>query len=164
MLWRGGGTGRGHGFDFGHFGSGGFGGFGDFKDPNDLFKEMFGDSDPFADFSTFFSDVHVEEELVPDVLHIVREALSNVAKHATATQVMLDAEIIAGDLVISVRDTGGGFDADTVVRGNGLENMAERAVLLGAHLGVTSTIGEGTTVTLTVPLHPTAPEQEDNRA
>ncbi|MEO2108752.1 MAG: GAF domain-containing sensor histidine kinase [Actinomycetota bacterium] len=109
-------------------------------------------------------DVHVEEELVPDVLHIVREALSNVAKHATATQVMLDAEIIASDLVISVRDTGGGFDADTVARGNGLENMAERAVLLGAHLGVTSTIGEGTTVTLTVPLHPTAPEQEDYSA
>ena len=58
----GGGTGGGRGFDFGHFGSGGFGGFGGFKDPNDLFKEMFGDSDPFADFSTFFSDVHVEEE------------------------------------------------------------------------------------------------------
>jgi len=40
------------GFDFGHH----------FKDPNDLFKEMFGDKDPFADFASFFDDVKIEEE------------------------------------------------------------------------------------------------------
>ncbi|CAL1140809.1 unnamed protein product [Cladocopium goreaui] len=37
------------GFDFGNFGSG-------FKDPKDLFKEMFGSEDPFADFNKFFQD------------------------------------------------------------------------------------------------------------
>jgi len=46
-------TGGGGGFDFG-----GFGGFGGgFKDPKDLFKEMFGDKDPFADFSKFFDNI-----------------------------------------------------------------------------------------------------------
>lgn len=43
------------GFDFGNFG-----GFG-FKDPKDLFKEMFGSEDPFADFNKFFQDVQFEE-------------------------------------------------------------------------------------------------------
>jgi len=43
------------GFDFSDFG-----GFG-FKDPKDLFKEMFGSEDPFADFHKFFEDVHFEE-------------------------------------------------------------------------------------------------------
>merc|ERR1719326_1899172 len=38
------------GFDFGGFG----GGFGGFKNANDLFKDMFGNEDPFADFSKFF--------------------------------------------------------------------------------------------------------------
>eukprot|EP00442_Polarella_glacialis_P037566 CAMPEP_0115081624 /NCGR_PEP_ID=MMETSP0227-20121206/19389_1 /TAXON_ID=89957 /ORGANISM="Polarella glacialis, Strain CCMP 1383" /LENGTH=374 /DNA_ID=CAMNT_0002469503 /DNA_START=70 /DNA_END=1194 /DNA_ORIENTATION=+ len=52
-----GGGGGGGGFDFGGFGGG-------FKDPKDLFKEMFGDSDPFADFSKFFSDVQFSEETV----------------------------------------------------------------------------------------------------
>lgn len=42
------------GFDFGNFGSG-------FKDPKDLFKEMFGSEDPFADFNKFFQDVQFEE-------------------------------------------------------------------------------------------------------
>lgn len=48
-------------------GGGGFGGFegfggfgGGFKDPKDLFKEMFGNEDPFADFSKFFDDVKTE--------------------------------------------------------------------------------------------------------
>lgn len=44
--------GGGHGFSGFDFG----GGFG-FKDPKDLFKDMFGDSDPFADFAKFFDDI-----------------------------------------------------------------------------------------------------------
>eukprot|EP00927_Polykrikos_kofoidii_P055267 TRINITY_DN49545_c0_g1_i1.p1 TRINITY_DN49545_c0_g1~~TRINITY_DN49545_c0_g1_i1.p1 ORF type:complete len:406 (-),score=98.65 TRINITY_DN49545_c0_g1_i1:165-1268(-) len=53
------------GFGFGNgFGGGGFGGFG-FKDPNDLFKEMFGTSDPFADFDSQFDSVFEEVEVGP---------------------------------------------------------------------------------------------------
>eukprot|EP00931_Biecheleriopsis_adriatica_P013827 TRINITY_DN11533_c0_g1_i3.p1 TRINITY_DN11533_c0_g1~~TRINITY_DN11533_c0_g1_i3.p1 ORF type:complete len:355 (+),score=90.53 TRINITY_DN11533_c0_g1_i3:44-1108(+) len=56
---------EGHGGFSGFGGSGfDFGGFGNFKDPKDLFKEMFGNADPFADFSKFFSDVHTFEETV----------------------------------------------------------------------------------------------------
>jgi len=56
----GGGGGGGFGdFGFGDFGFGG-GGF-KFKDPNDLFKDMFGSGNPFADFSKFFDDVEVED-------------------------------------------------------------------------------------------------------
>lgn len=54
--------GGGHGFgDFGGFGGFGGGGF-HFKDPKDLFKDMFGNEDPFADFSKFFGDVKFEEQ------------------------------------------------------------------------------------------------------
>lgn len=51
-------------FGGGGDGGGGFGGFGfdfgGFRDPKDLFKDMFGNSDPFADFSKFFDDIKVE--------------------------------------------------------------------------------------------------------
>jgi len=56
----GGGGFQGGGGGFDPFG-GGFGGFGGFKDPNDLFKEMFGNADPFADFSKFFDDIKFED-------------------------------------------------------------------------------------------------------
>eukprot|EP00913_Durusdinium_trenchii_P030551 g28617.t1 len=47
------------GFDFPDFGNFGF----DFTDPKDLFKEMFGSEDPFADFHKFFDDVQFEENV-----------------------------------------------------------------------------------------------------
>jgi len=53
---------RGGNFDFGDFFGGFGGGRGGFKDPKDLFKEMFGDADPFANFDKFFDDVHIHEE------------------------------------------------------------------------------------------------------
>eukprot|EP00444_Apocalathium_aciculiferum_P029332 CAMPEP_0183420718 /NCGR_PEP_ID=MMETSP0370-20130417/26629_1 /TAXON_ID=268820 /ORGANISM="Peridinium aciculiferum, Strain PAER-2" /LENGTH=384 /DNA_ID=CAMNT_0025604621 /DNA_START=43 /DNA_END=1197 /DNA_ORIENTATION=+ len=56
----GGGGGGGGSGDFGGFQGFGFGR--GFKDPNDLFKEMFGNSDPFADFSKFFDHIHMEEQ------------------------------------------------------------------------------------------------------
>eukprot|EP00440_Ansanella_granifera_P038778 gb/GFBE01042077.1/.p1 GENE.gb/GFBE01042077.1/~~gb/GFBE01042077.1/.p1 ORF type:complete len:363 (+),score=119.18 gb/GFBE01042077.1/:1-1089(+) len=61
------------GFDFGGFGRGGF------KDPKDLFKEMFGNEDPFADFSKFFSEVHTFEETVGSE-EDVDEAMENLEK------------------------------------------------------------------------------------
>lgn len=97
-------------------------------------------------------DTHVPEGIVPDILNIVREALSNVARHARNEAVLLDARVTKGDLVLVVRDRGPGFDPATIRRGNGLDNMQERATLLNADLSIHSRPGEGTTLVLTVPL------------
>lgn len=107
-------------------------------------------------------DTHVTEAIVPDVLNIVREALSNAAKHAGAGQIMIDARVTDQQLVINVRDTGIGFDVEAAAEkagddhmaSQGLTNMAERAVLLDASLHVRSAPGSGTDVQLVVPLHP----------
>ncbi len=95
--------------------------------------------------------------LAPDmqmqVLHIVQEALSNVRKHARATQVWLDVQQ-QPQWRFEVRDDGVGFDAgrrppdETHV---GLRIMAERAERIGAGLEVMSTPGRGTSVVLTLP-------------
>ena len=94
--------------------------------------------------------------LAPDlqvqVLHIIQEALSNVRKHARATQVWLDVAQ-QPEWRFEVRDDGVGFDAagapdETHV---GLRIMAERAERIGATLDCFSTAGRGTSVVLTLP-------------
>ena len=87
------------------------------------------------------------------VLHIVQEALSNVRKHAHATQVWLDV-MQQPVWRFEVRDDGEGFAGnedppdETHV---GLRIMAERAERIGAGLDVISTPGRGTSVVLTLP-------------
>ncbi len=95
------------------------------------------------------SDVQVQ------VLHVLQEALSNVRKHAGATQVGLD--VTKGERWrFVVRDNGAGFDTskhpgDSHV---GLNIMRERAGRIGAEVKLVSAAGQGTTVTLTLPPHP----------
>ena len=87
------------------------------------------------------------------VLHIVQEALSNVRKHARASQVWLDVQQ-QPEWRFEVRDDGRGFDSgdgsidDSHV---GLRIMSERAERIGARLEVISTPGAGTSVMLTLP-------------
>jgi two-component system NarL family sensor kinase len=87
------------------------------------------------------------------VYHIVREALTNVARHASATsaEVRLDAR---GDrLHLRVRDDGVGFDVARVSAERfGLLGMRERAHLLGGALRIDSAPGRGTTLEAELPI------------
>lgn len=98
--------------------------------------------------------------LPPDVqvqmLHVVQEALSNVRKHARATQVWL--EVAKGRRWrIAVRDDGVGFDCGAARDAThvGLNIMRERAARIGATVQVTSGT-DGTSVELLLPEHPVA--------
>ena len=88
------------------------------------------------------------------VLHIVQEALSNVRKHARATQVWLDVQQ-QPQWRFEVRDDGEGFavtEGATDETHVGLRIMTERAERIGATLDVLSTRGRGTSVVLSLPL------------
>jgi two-component system nitrate/nitrite sensor histidine kinase NarX len=89
-------------------------------------------------------------DLQIQVLHIVQEALSNVRKHARASQVWLDVQQ-QPHWRFEVRDDGIGFDAEDPARGEshvGLRIMAERAERIGARLELLSTPGRGSSVVL----------------
>jgi len=91
-------------------------------------------------------------------LHIVQEALSNVRKHARASQVWLDVQQ-QPSWRFEVRDDGVGFFAENDELDEthvGLRIMAERAQRIGAQLEVISTPGHGSSIILTLPLpaHP----------
>lgn len=90
--------------------------------------------------------VAVAEHLVPTV----REALTNVARHARASQATVSVTVNPHRLVVEVGDDGDGFDHPPARR-SGLGNLARRAALLGGE----STIvcgDRGTTLTWSVPL------------
>jgi two-component system sensor histidine kinase UhpB len=97
-----------------------------------------------------------EMELV--LYRITQEALTNVAKHASASDVQIDLERRESDVALSIKDNGIGFDRASLDRGDdiglglGLFGMEERAMLLGGTLTIWSRPGKGTEVFAFIPL------------
>ena len=90
-----------------------------------------------------------------DVVQIVREALSNVGRHAEAATCRISLRADDGHAVLEIDDDGSGFDvAGARGRGRGLGNLDARARNLDAELTIESKVGTGTTVRLSIPLSP----------
>lgn len=90
------------------------------------------------------------------VFRVVQECLTNVQKHANASQVEVMIKAVDGGLNTTVRDNGKGFDAGNSASGSsevgmGLLSMRERAELLGGSLSVQSSPGIGCQVILHIP-------------
>lgn len=86
------------------------------------------------------------------VLQIVREALSNVLRHANATRVLLHLSGSDEGICVTVQDNGRGMDPDLKAAGHyGLQIMRERAASLGGTLTLTSGARGGTRVRLEFP-------------
>ena len=96
--------------------------------------------------------------LPPDLRHniflIIKEALTNVLKHAEASEVQVQAKVSGNTLEFLVRDNGRGFDPGSASEGsrNGLGNMRRRAATIGGKLELESAPGQGTTIRLAVNL------------
>jgi signal transduction histidine kinase len=92
------------------------------------------------------------------VFAIVREALSNIKKHAKADNIWLTVIHKRMALLTTIQDDGRGFNVEEVeisyaTRGSiGLLNLYERAEMLGGRISIESAPGHGTTVNLMVPL------------
>ena len=89
------------------------------------------------------------------VLRVIGEGLSNVARHARARQVSVEASVVERWLSITVHDDGRGFDpaSQELHTGHyGLLGLQERANFLEGTLSMSSSEGEGTTLRFRVPL------------
>jgi PAS domain S-box-containing protein len=84
---------------------------------------------------------------------IVQEALTNVTRHAAATQVKVSLQPEKGVLTLAVVDNGRGFDLQEIAAAEclGLAGMRERAGLLGGSLEIRSRPGQGTKVCFRLP-------------
>lgn len=92
------------------------------------------------------------EALAGEALAVLREALSNVARHANASRVQVAVEVVSGSMVVEVEDDGVGLAAAGATMGNGLTNVHSRALRLGGTADVASGSHGGTRVRWRVPL------------
>ena len=87
-----------------------------------------------------------------DLLLIFKEAVNNAARHSNCSRVMVNLSADNHTISLLVRDNGNGFDSSLESAGNGLVSMRRRAEKLTGRLIVDTAIGEGTVVSVRVPL------------
>lgn len=88
------------------------------------------------------------------LFRIAQEALTNIARHAHASEISMTLQCAAQSLILEISDNGVGFDLEQInnnpQRGIGLRNMAERLEAVDGHLALRSSAA-GTTVTARIP-------------
>jgi signal transduction histidine kinase len=90
-----------------------------------------------------------------DILAVVREALSNVARHAAASAVDVSVDFDEDEVRVAVTDDGRGIPASQSRR-SGLRNLADRAEASGGTFEIKARSGGGTELVWVVPMLPTA--------
>jgi signal transduction histidine kinase len=112
-----------------------------------------GDSGIAIDLEANVGDDRLPPEVETALYRIAQEALTNVAKHASAGHVSVVVTRREGSVTVVVEDDGRGFGVGgRDGAGLGLVGMKERVGLLGGRLAIESTEGSGTTIVAEVPL------------
>ena len=99
-------------------------------------------------------DLHLSIGIETTLYRIARDALTNIAKHARATEALIVIETTDNDLTLRISDNGGGVvDGENRMPGarRGVLGMRERAEAIGAQFEFQSELGRGTTVAVKVP-------------
>jgi signal transduction histidine kinase/ligand-binding sensor domain-containing protein len=98
-------------------------------------------------------DVPLTTEVRHNVFLVAKEALNNAVRHSGATEIWLRMAVKGGLFTLEVADNGRGFAVEAKREsGNGLRNMAGRMEEIGGQLQVLSAAGQGTTVSLRLPM------------
>lgn len=93
----------------------------------------------------------LDHEAQAEVIQIVREILSNVARHAAASEVSVRCAHQSRAVELVVEDNGVGFDPSSVIRGFGLANIEERAKRIGGTLEISIRSPKGMRHILRIP-------------
>ena len=99
-------------------------------------------------------DTRLDPKIEHQLYRIVQELVSNVLKHAAATELTLQVNRDHRELALMVEDNGVGFKPESEISlgGIGLGNVASRIQSLDGNLRIDSGKGSGTTILITIPL------------
>ncbi len=105
-------------------------------------------------FDTNLEEIDLDHERSMAVFRILQESLTNVARHANATNVAVNLTEADDSLLLEVRDNGRGITPSEMekTKSFGILGMQERALLLGGEINIQGSAGQGTMVSLRVPL------------
>lgn len=126
---------------------------------SDALKNILNQMTEGAEVKTTFLVTGRARRLAPvienNLLRVGQEAITNATKHARARQITVALNYGEKEFCLSVKDDGCGFNAQNPPvsdRGFGLVGMRERAAMVGGDLTVHAELGNGTNITLKVPL------------
>jgi PAS domain S-box-containing protein len=120
---------------------------------SELCKQFKNNSGINYDITVMGSFDKIPEKMVFYIYRIVQEGLTNVAKHSEAKSVKLALIEKENNLLILIEDDGKGitFEKNALLRGNGLKNMKQRALLLKGDINIESEKGSGTIICVRIP-------------
>jgi len=103
--------------------------------------------------SIAIDDMDLDQRTAINVFRILQESLTNVARHARATQVSVSLARTEDGLSLEISDNGCGTELrDKPQLGHGLVGIRERTLLLGGRMEIASAPGEGFTLRVRIPL------------
>lgn len=106
-----------------------------------------------------FKYTGLQRRLLPEIeltcYRIIQEALTNVARYAQAKEASVKVSVNRKRIKLFIEDSGIGFDVEQVRAKNttfGLAGMSERVTLLKGKIGIRSSLGHGTSISVEIPL------------
>jgi PAS domain S-box-containing protein len=105
-------------------------------------------------FTAGINEPDLTENAKTSLFRIVQESLTNIARHAKATNVSVILSERENTLMLTIKDDGVGMDLQELrhTKTMGIMGMRERAVMIGGVFSVESSVGSGTIITVAVPL------------
>lgn len=105
-------------------------------------------------FASFGKERRLETKYEVALFRLVQEAVQNSVKHAKPTEIKVKVEMKPAAATIIVKDDGKGFDTSKKKEKSfGLVGMRERVDMLEGELNIDSSLGEGTIVTIHLPIN-----------
>ncbi|MFC4233464.1 PAS domain S-box protein [Parasediminibacterium paludis] len=103
-------------------------------------------------FDDAFKQFPCKQEFQLTLYRILQEQFRNIVKYAHATIITVNGSITKDTLVLTITDNGVGFDAKRVKHGIGLANIKRRTEVFNGRFTIESSIGNGSTLSVEVPL------------
>ncbi|WP_414752102.1 sensor histidine kinase [Anabaena sp. CCY 9910] len=117
----------------------------------DIIAEDFQQNTGIIFTSSFNVNYKLSTEVSTAIYRIIQESLTNISKHARATEVILEISLNRGSLSLIIRDNGRGFDIQKNTTGFGLQSMRDRTLALGGKFAINSDVGYGCQITVDIP-------------
>ena len=115
---------------------------------------------PILEWSIEPKGLELPAEISQVFSQTIKEALTNIRKHAKATNISVSIEQVPTQLTLSIKDDGVGFDPQASTSRHGLKGLRERAKTISASFQVQSALGKGTALLITLEKQPTDHPQQ----